>query len=100
MSFFSKTFKFALGGVTGAAAGATAALLLAPESGHDLQQSSRNRIRDAKFAGAQAKEAKENELIRKYRLEVNDGGALKESEEQARAVRDQAVSALGIDSVK
>jgi gas vesicle protein len=98
MGIINRTFKFTVGGLTGAALGATAALLLAPESGRDLQQKLRDRIRDAKYAGAQAKEAKENELIRKYRLEVNDSGALKESEEQSRADRDLTIAGLKMES--
>lgn len=98
MGFIKKGFKFTLGGLTGAAVGATAALLFAPDSGNGLQQKIRDRIRDAKYDGAQAKEAKENELIQKYRLEVNDTAALKAAEASARAERDEAVAALNLNA--
>lgn len=95
MEIIGRAFKFALGGVTGAAVGATAALLLAPESGQDLQRNLRERIRRAKIEGIEAKVAKEHELIRKYRAEVNDPDALRELEAQAKQGRDQAVAELG-----
>lgn len=96
MGFIKRTVKFTAGGIVGAVTGAAAALLLAPESGHDLQRKLRDRLRDAKLAGAEAKAAKENELIRKYRLEVNDDRALTEAEQQAAEERAQAVVALGL----
>ena len=97
MGFIKRGFKFTLGGLTGAAAGATAALLFPPDRGKGLQQKIRDRNRDAKLEGAQAKEAKENELIQKYRLEVNDAAALKAAEAEARAERDASVAALRMD---
>lgn len=95
MGIISGAFKFMVGGAVGTAAGAGVALLLAPESGRDLQASLRKRIRDAKIAGAEAQVAKENELIRKYRLEIKDSGALTDAEQAARKQRDEALSAIG-----
>jgi gas vesicle protein len=95
MGFVGRVFKFALGGVAGAAVGATAALLLAPESGQDLQRDLRDRIRRAKIEGIKAQVARETELIRKYRAEVNDPDALRELEAEAKLARDQAVAELG-----
>jgi gas vesicle protein len=80
MGVLSRAFKFALGAAAGAGVGATAALLLAPESGQDLQRKLRERIRAARLAGEEAKAKKEAELIRKFRGEVSDPGALREVE--------------------
>lgn len=86
--------KFVLGGISGAAVGATAAMLVAPDSGPELQRKLRARLHAAKMAGVEAQAAKENELIRKYRLTVNDTGALKDSEEQASKERAESIAAL------
>ena len=96
MGVIKRTVKFTAGGITGAVIGGVAALILATESGRDLRQSLRDRLRRAKLAGAEAKAERENELIRKFRAEVNDQEALKEVEAQAREARDQAVVALGL----
>ena len=86
--------KFVLGGIGGAAVGATAAMLVAPESGPELQRKLRERMRAAKVAGVEAKADKENELIRKYRLTVNAADALKESEQQISQDRADSIAAL------
>ena len=94
MGFVGRAFKFALGGVAGAAVGATVALLLAPESGQDLQRNLRDRIRRAKIEGIEAQVARESELIRKYRAGVNDPEALREMELESKQLQDQAVVEL------
>src|SRR3954447_9923262 len=94
MGLFQRAFKFTAGGLTGAAVGATVAVLLAPESGQDLQRSIRERIRAAKIAGAEAKAAKEAELVRKFRVEVSDPAALRDLEEQTKLERAQALKAI------
>ena len=96
MGFVTRTLRFTAGGVAGALIGATAALFVAPESGNDLHHSLRERLKRARLAGVEAKVAKENELIRKFRSEVNDEDALKEVETRAREERDQAIVALGL----
>lgn len=90
MKIVARMLKFTLGGIAGAAVGATAAILLAPESGQDLQRDLRERIRRAKIDGVEAKAAKERELIRKYRAEVNDPEALTALEQETSLERDQA----------
>jgi len=79
--------KFTVGGMTGAAVGGVAALLLAPDSGPGFQRKLHERIQTAKVAGLQAKADKEAELISKYRTEVSDPVALKEVEERIAAER-------------
>lgn len=76
--------KFVLGGVSGAAVGAAVAMIFAPDSGPELQRRLRARLQAAKMAGVEAQAAKERELIRKYRLTVNDGGAFKDHETQVK----------------
>lgn len=96
MGLIKRTLKFTAGGVTGAAVGAVAALLLAPDNGPEFQRRLRDRLRDAKAAGADAKAEKENELIRRFRVGVNDDRALTAAEERARVERNDAMKALGL----
>lgn len=88
--------KFVLGAVSGATAGAVAAMLVAPDSGPEFQRKLRDRFRAAKVAGVEAKAAKETELIRKYRLTVNDSDALNEREAEAKQERTEAIAALTV----
>jgi gas vesicle protein len=94
VNLIRSTIKFAAGAGTGLVVGAIAGLMVAPESGDDLHLSFKERIRRAKLAGAQAKAAREEELIRKFRAGVNDPNALRDEEQKARVERDQAVSEL------
>jgi gas vesicle protein len=91
MSLIKRTLKFTAGGITGAAVGALAGLMVAPESGHDFQQSLRDRLRRSKVAGAEARAATQNELIRKFRAKVNDESALKEVEVRTNEQRELAL---------
>jgi gas vesicle protein len=86
--------KFTVGGMTGAAVGGVAALLLAPDSGPEFQRKLRERIQTAKSAGLQAKADKEAELIRKFRTEVSDPVALKGVEDRIAAERIQAATTV------
>lgn len=84
------------GGVIGAAAGAVAGLLLAPQSGRQLRASLEERLRRARLAGITAQAAKEEELIHKFRAEVNDPDALRSEEVRIRSEVAEAVQALGL----
>ncbi len=87
---------FLEGSIIGTAAGAVAGLLLAPESGRQLRASLEERLRRARLAGITAQAAKEEELIRKFRAEVNDPEALRSEEESIRNEVAEAVQALGL----
>lgn len=97
MGLIKSVAKFTAGGVTGAAAGAVAGLLLAPDSGPAFQRRLRERFRAAKVAGAEAQAAKETELIRKFRLSVNDAAALNDVEAQAARGRTEALAAPALN---
>ncbi|MCC6791745.1 MAG: YtxH domain-containing protein [Thermomicrobiales bacterium] len=90
MSLIGRAFKFTVGTATGLGIGAVVGLLVAPESGQDLQRNLRERITRAKLDGSDAKLSKQTELIQRYRVEVNDPDALRELEATAKAERDQA----------
>ena len=84
------------GGLLGAAVGTATAILLAPQSGQELKGRLQDRLRAARLAGAEAKAAKEDELIRKFRLEVNDPRALEEEATKTRLEAAEAVAAIGL----
>jgi gas vesicle protein len=88
--------KFGAGGVVGALAGAIGAVLFAPQSGKELQDKVNDRIGRAKVAKAEAKAAKEQELIDRFRLGVQDPDALDEERAQARLEAAQKISAVGL----
>jgi gas vesicle protein len=96
LGVIKNALKFTAGGATGLIAGAVAGLVLAPKSGEDLHLSLRERLRRARLAGVEAKAQKQEELIQKFRTEVNDHEALSETQAQSREQRDQAVVALGL----
>ena len=93
MGFIARTMKFTLGGIAGAAAGAAVAILVAPDSGPELQRKLRERVAAAKVAGLQAKADKEAELVRRFRLEVGDPVALQDVEAQIAGERAQVTAA-------
>ena len=88
--------RFGGGAVLGAAIGTAVAILFAPQSGDELKGRLWDRIRAARLAGAEAKATKEDELIRKYRAEVNDPAALQEEEAKAQLEAAEAVAAVGL----
>jgi gas vesicle protein len=92
--------KFGSGGLLGAGIGTAVAILFAPQSGDEFKGRLVDRIREARLAGAQAKAEKEDELIRKFRAEVNDPEALQDQEAQARLDAAQAVAAIGLGSTR
>lgn len=85
MGFFKSVGTFMIGSVVGAAAGAATAALTAPSSGDELRETIATRLREAKVAGAEAKSAKEAELVAKYRLTVKSDTALEEHRVQTHA---------------
>lgn len=85
MSAFARIVKFGLGGAFGAAAGSAAAYLFAPQSGDELTGKIKSRLAAAKLAGAEAKAAKERELIARFRAKVQDPTALQVNEIAAQA---------------
>ncbi len=86
--------RFGSGGVLGAGIGAAAAMLFAPQSGDEMTGRLLDRLRQARLAGAEAKAAKEDELIRKFRAGVNDPDALQEEETKSRLEAAEAVNAV------
>jgi gas vesicle protein len=87
--------KFGSGGLLGAGVGTAVAILFAPQSGDELTGRVLDRIRQARLAGAEAKVAKEEELIRRFRGDVNDPGALRDEEVKAQAEAAEEVAAIG-----
>ncbi len=93
MGAAKKALKIGSGGLLGTAVGTAVAILWAPQSGDELKGRIADRVRRARLAGAEAKAAKEDELIRKYRAEVNDPAALHEEETKAHLEAAEAVAA-------
>lgn len=93
MGAIGRVIRFGLGGVVGTAVGGATAYFLAPQSGSELTGKVRSRIAAARLAGAEAKAAKEQELIGRFRATVNDPGALTATEVAARAEVTAAASA-------
>jgi len=85
MSAFARLARFGFGSAVGAAVGGAAAFLFAPQSGDELGGKVRQRLADARLAGAEAKAAKEHEMIERFRQVVNDGDALTAGEMAAHA---------------
>jgi gas vesicle protein len=92
MGFFSGIAKFTKGGLFGAAVGAAAALLIAPGTGEETRNALADRIQRTRLAGADAKAATEQQLISRFRGEVNDPVALKTEETVSREEHVQQVA--------
>ena len=91
-----RILKFGSGGLLGAAVGTAVAILWAPQSGDEFKGRLADRLRQARLAGAEAKAAKEDELIRKFRSEVDDPAALRDEEARVRVEATEAVAAVGL----
>jgi gas vesicle protein len=91
-----RLLKFGGGSLLGAAVGTAVAVLWAPQSGDELKGRLMDRLRQARLVGAQAKAEKEDELIQKFRSEVNDPEALRDEETKVRVEAGQAVAGLGL----
>ena len=91
-----RLLKFGTGGLLGAAVGTAVAILFAPQSGGELKGRISDRLRQARLAGAEAKAAKEDELIRKFRTEVEDPDALHDEATKVQLEAAEAVAAIGL----
>ena len=96
MSVLGRIGSFLAGGAFGAAVGAAAALLAAPQSGTELRKGIEQRVDQAKVAGLEAQARTEEELIRRFRAETNDPDALRDEETQMRVETAQAIAELGL----
>lgn len=96
MSAGRKFLSFVSGSLLGAAIGTAAAVLFAPRSGKELQGKLVDQWREIQLAGAEAKASKEDELIRKFRDEVDDPTALRDEEAKLRVEAAQAMAAIGL----
>ncbi len=96
MATGKRIVKFGGGGLLGAAIGTAVAILWAPQSGDELKGRISDRLRRARLAGAEAKAEKEDELIRKFRVEVADPDALRDEETKVRLEAAEAVAAVGL----
>lgn len=90
-----RLLKFGGGGLLGTAVGGAVALLWAPQSGDELKGRVVDLLRRARLAGAEAKVAKEEALIGKFRADVDDPTALRDEEAKARLEAAQAVAEIG-----
>jgi gas vesicle protein len=96
MTVIGRIGSFLAGGLFGAAVGAAAALLIAPQSGNQLRREIEQRFDQAKVAGLEAQTRTEEELIRRFRAETNDPGALRDEETQMRVEAAQSIAELGL----
>lgn len=96
MSAGKRLITFASGSLLGAAIGTATAVLWAPRSGAELKGRVLDRIRQVQLAGAEAKAAKQDELIRKFRQHVEDPTALRDEEVKLRSEAAQAFAAIGL----
>jgi gas vesicle protein len=96
MGTMKRLTKITGGGLIGGAVGVITAGLLAPQSGEELQQKLRDRIRRAKVAGVVAKAEKEEELIRRFRGRVDDPNALEDERQRVQAEVAEAVQSVGL----
>jgi gas vesicle protein len=77
MGFLTGVFKFALGGLLGAAVGAGVAVLIAPQSGEELKAKINERIAAGKQARAEAEAATRAAMEQEFRRKVNDENAFR-----------------------
>ncbi|HEY0070656.1 MAG TPA: YtxH domain-containing protein [Chloroflexia bacterium] len=71
MGIIGKTFRFVLGLGLGAAVGAAAALVVAPQSGRVSREAIQGRLNDAMDAAKKAQRDREKELQEYWEQEVN-----------------------------
>lgn len=74
-----KLFRFLGGAVIGAAVGTGAAILLAPQSGRQLQDSLRRRREGAEMAARTSAENRERELKAAWQARINAEGIKREA---------------------
>jgi gas vesicle protein len=78
MEAIKRIFKFSMGSVVGAAVGAGVAAILAPKRGEEIQQETLALVDMVKNEGDAAKAAKEQEMMNRFRSQVNDTTAFTE----------------------
>lgn len=78
MEAIKRVFKFSMGSAVGAAIGAGVAALMAPRRGDELQEATRTLVDQVKAEGEAAKAAKEQEMMNRFRSQVNDNTAFTE----------------------
>ena len=76
MAFVRRTLRFGSGLVLGAAVSTAVSVLLAPQSGPELQGAVKDRVDEAQRAGEEAELLEQERLKREYRRAVNDPDAL------------------------
>ena len=95
MAFVRRTVKFGGGLVLGAAVSTAVSVLLAPQSGPELQGEISDRAEEARRAGDEAEIIETERLKREFRMKVNDPAALTgrppapESEAEKKARKEQ-----------
>jgi colicin import membrane protein len=101
MGFAQRTLKFGGGLVLGAAVGTAVSVLLAPQSGPELQGTISDRLEEAERAGEEAEILEQERLKREFRAAVNDptaltgkfaerGGQPQVEDERAKALKEAA----------
>lgn len=88
--------SFLVGGALGAGVGAAIAFLTAPQSGDEFRQGVERRVDQVKMAGIEAQARTEEDLIRRFRADVGDAGALRDEATQSRIESAQAIADLGL----
>ena len=88
--------SFIAGGLLGAGVGAVVAMVAAPQSGAEFVEGVERRVDLAKRAGLEARARTEEELIRRFRAETGDPGALRDHETLTRVETAQAIADLGL----
>ena len=76
MGFARRTLRFGSGLVLGAAVSTAVSVLLAPQSGPELQGAVKDRVDEAQRAGEEAELLEQERLKREFRRAVNDPEAL------------------------
>jgi gas vesicle protein len=98
MGVLGRLGAFIGGGLLGAGVGAAIALLNAPQAGDDLRKDVARRVDLVKMAGVEAQARTEEEMIRHFRAQVNDPGALRDDETQLKVEAARSIADLGINA--
>jgi gas vesicle protein len=96
MGVLKRLGSFIAGGFLGAGVGAAVAMIVAPQSGEEFVEGVERRVDQVKRAGLEAQARTEEELIRRFRAETGDPGALRDQETLTRVETAQAIADLGL----
>jgi gas vesicle protein len=96
MGALGRIGSFIAGGLLGAGVGAAVAMLTAPQSGEEFVSEVERKVDQVKLAGLEAQARTEEELIRRFRAETGDAGALRDQETVTRVETAQAIADLGL----